>query len=113
MINIQKKLKGLCAGLALISVISISPTIANASELNLLHGWVYQQHSWYHYDFGQKETGWLKDKGKWYFLNSSGVMETGWLQVNGSWYYFNSDGSMASNITIDGYYLGSDGAWVS
>jgi hypothetical protein len=36
-------------------------------------------------------------------------MQTGWKQINGNWYYLNSDGAMASNTTVDGYYLSSNG----
>ena len=39
-------------------------------------------------------------------------MKTGWLNDNGTWYYLNADGSMAANTYVDGYYVGSNGAWV-
>jgi|GEM_PF-2160097 len=46
------------------------------------------------------------------FLKQDGYMKTGWLQdSNGKWYYLNSDGSMAHDTTVDGYTIGSDGAW--
>lgn len=32
---------------------------------------------------------------------------------NGTWYYLNTYGSMESNTVIDGYTLGSDGAWIN
>ena len=70
---------------------------------------------WYHLNnSGEMNTGWYKDSNnKWYNLDSSGAMVTGWLKDNnGKWYYLNSDGSMAANTTIDGYKLGSDGAWI-
>ena len=37
-------------------------------------------------------------------------MQTGWIKVDGKKYYLYSDGSMAVNTTINGIYLGSDGA---
>lgn len=39
-------------------------------------------------------------------------MSTGWVQDGNTWYYCNADGSMESNTTIDGYTLGSNGAWI-
>jgi glucan-binding YG repeat protein len=39
-------------------------------------------------------------------------MATGWIIDGGSWYYLNSSGVMLYNTTIDGYKLGTTGAWV-
>lgn len=61
---------------------------------------------------GTMATGWLSNGGKWYYLGSDGVMKTGWIEVSGRWYYLYYDGSMASNTSIDGYRLASDGAWI-
>ncbi|WP_297417468.1 chitobiase/beta-hexosaminidase C-terminal domain-containing protein [Clostridium sp.] len=61
---------------------------------------------------GYMETGWKFTDGKWYFLKGNGAMATGWTYVDGNWYYLYSDGSMASNTVIDGYTLGTDGAWI-
>ncbi|CAI3192164.1 hypothetical protein CNEO2_1030010 [Clostridium neonatale] len=58
------------------------------------------------------KTGWLNDNGTWYYLQSNGAMKTGWLNDNGTWYYLQSNGAMAKNTTIDGYRLGSNGAWI-
>jgi hypothetical protein len=55
-------------------------------------------------EWKNNSTGW------WYTEGSSYATE--WRQIDGKWYYFNTNGYMASNITIGGYYLGSDGAWV-
>lgn len=57
-------------------------------------------------------TGWIKTNDKWYYLEESGAMVTGWKKDNEKWYYLNLDGSMCCNTYIDGYYLGSDGAWI-
>lgn len=48
--------------------------------------------------------------GWWYTEGNS--LATGWRQIDGNWYYFYSDGYMATNTTIDGYYVNSDGVWV-
>ncbi len=61
---------------------------------------------------GVMETGWKYLDGKWYFLKDNGVMATGWQKSNGKWYYLYSDGSMASDTVVDGYTVGSDGAWI-
>lgn len=62
----------------------------------------------------QKSTsgGWEKVDGQWYYYDANGQKKTGWIQDGGQWYYLNNDGSMAKDTTIDGYTLGSNGAWV-
>lgn len=103
-------------------------TIANA-DLN--NGWINTNRGWNYYENGSIKTGWLNDGGSfyylkgdgsmatgwinanntWYYMNESGSMKTGWLNDNGVWYYLNENGAMVSNTTINGYYLGTDGAW--
>ena len=61
---------------------------------------------------GNMATGWLSNNSKWYYLGPDGAMKTGWQLVDGIWYYLDSQGVMASNITIDGYKLGANGAWI-
>ncbi len=76
-------------------------------------GWQNVGGKWYLMNSsGAMTTGWQQTGGKWYFLQSSGEMTTGWFNDNGTWYYLNSDGSMASNTYVDGYYVGSNGAWI-
>lgn len=76
-------------------------------------GWQNVGGTWYFMSTsGAMTKGWQKVGGKWYFLQSSGAMKTGWLNDNGTWYYLNADGSMAANTYVDGYYVGSNGAWV-
>ena len=58
------------------------------------------------------ETGWKLDGSTWYKLGDNGYMQTGWVNDGDAWYYCNSDGSMASKTTVNGYRLGSNGAWV-
>jgi glucan-binding YG repeat protein len=55
---------------------------------------------------------WTKDGEKWYFLKEDGSMATGWINDNEKWYYLDLSGAMLSNTNIDGYDLGSDGAWI-
>ena len=66
---------------------------------------------------GAMKTGWIYDNSNWYFLNNKsdgykGSMKTGWYQDRGKWYYSYSNGAMAHDTYINGYYLGSDGAWI-
>ena len=39
-------------------------------------------------------------------------MQTGWINDKGTWYYCNGSGAMLANTTVDGYTLGANGAWV-
>lgn len=96
--------------------------------------WVYTDNNWYFFDrsgymcsseyrFGcwlnadgswntaysngtwkSNATGWWYEDNGWYPVNQ-------WLKIDGYWYYFKGDGYMACNEYIDGYWLGSDGAW--
>jgi glucan-binding YG repeat protein len=76
-------------------------------------GWLKSGTKWYYLESGgAMKTGWLKSGTKWYYLESSGAMKTGWLYSGGKWYYLYSSGAMAYSTTINGYKLGSDGAWI-
>jgi hypothetical protein len=76
-------------------------------------GWLKDGGAWYYLKSdGIMATGWVNDNGTWYYLNSSGAMKTGWVNDNGTWYYLNASGAMLADTTVDGYTLGSDGAWI-
>jgi glucan-binding YG repeat protein len=45
-------------------------------------------------------------------MSKTSDTKAGWKQTNGVWYYLNSDGAMASNTTIEGYTVDSNGAWI-
>ena len=81
---------------------------------NMVTGWLYKDSKWYYLDnSGAKRTGWQLVGGEWYYLDSAGVMKTGWLKdLDGKWYYLKESGKMARNETINGYKLGSNGAWI-
>jgi hypothetical protein len=55
---------------------------------------------------------WKSDNQGWWYTEGNSYA-TGWRQLDRNWYYFYSDGYMASDTTIDGYYLNSDGAWTT
>lgn len=55
--------------------------------------------------WNQTDTYW------WYTENNAWV--TGWKLIDGKWYYFNSDGHMVHDTVINGFKLGSDGAWIN
>lgn len=89
----------------------------------MISGWyfdpVYQ--SWFYLlPEGSMATGWQLVDGRWYYLNPSaegtqGAMVTGWQKIGEKWYYLNPEpgaaqGAMAASTTIDGYYVGEDGA---
>lgn len=77
-------------------------------------GWVQSASSWYFLDgSGAMKTGWLKYAGAWYFFDSNGAMKKGWVSTGGKWYYLYSSGVMATNTTIGGYKLGTDGALIN
>lgn len=65
---------------------------------NLQHGW-FGWNGWYHENY------------YWNYFKD-GIVQTGWIYDNGNWYYCYSNGQMAQDTTIDGYELGSSGAWI-
>ncbi|MVX63099.1 hypothetical protein GKZ28_05225 [Clostridium chromiireducens] len=88
-------------------------TTSTSTSQKSTSGWEQVNGTWYYYDAnGQKKTGWVEDSGNWYYLNNDGSMAIGWLQYGGNWYFLGSNGVMLKNTTVNGYTLGSNGAWV-
>lgn len=79
---------------------------------------------------GIMATGWLELGGKWYWFESNGAMFhsnwkqigpqwycfdgngaalTGWQYLNNNWYYFYGSCEMATNVTIDGWWIDGNG----
>ena len=77
-------------------------------------GWVNDKGTWYYLNAeGVMQTGWAKDGNTWYYLKDNGAMATGWVKDNGTWYYLNSNGSMATGWYKVGekwYYSYASGA---
>ncbi len=94
-------------------------TTSNSPGTSVSTGGSWQQDGigwWYRrVDGSYPASCWELINGLWYYFNSSGYMQTGWILWNGLWYYCNdSTGAMLTNTyTPDGYYVNSDGVWVS
>lgn len=74
--------------------------------------WLQLGDKWYYLTFdGSMAVGWLELNDTWYYLYGDGSMETGWVQLGNDWYYMYENGAMASNVSVDGFYLGTDGRW--
>lgn len=98
-------------------------------------GWESQNGNWYYYNSSGRmaqsqwlksgtDLYWMNDDGTmavnawkeqnkhWYYLGSSGAAVSGWQEVNQKWYYFDKETHvMATEVTIDSWYVGKDGAW--
>ncbi|MEH7332814.1 N-acetylmuramoyl-L-alanine amidase [Neobacillus drentensis] len=75
-------------------------------------GWVKKGTQWFFYKDGIKQTGWLNQNGKWYFLDATGLMNTGWTRVKGLWYFLNTDGVMQTGwvkVQDKWYFLNANG----
>lgn len=80
----------------------------------MLTGWQFINGSWYYLGTdGAMKTNWQLIGGNWYYIDSQGKMQTGWFKdKDGRYYYLYTNGVMASNTKINGYKLGSNGAWI-
>ncbi len=75
---------------------------------------------WYYFDNSgyMLAERWKKlISNKWYYFNEEGAMQTGWVKYKDTWYYLDSkDGNMVSNAFVQSadkkgwYYLKSDGS---
>lgn len=92
---------------AAISIFALNTTASNAE-------WRASGSNWWYSEGNSWATRWREIDGKWYYFDSNGYMVTGWMQDSkGDWYYFYSNGMMAHDCEIDGYYLNSNGVWIS
>nr|WP_315000694.1 leucine-rich repeat protein [uncultured Oribacterium sp.] len=90
-------------------------------------GWLFYNNAWYYFEEnegseqGKMSLGWKEICGFWYYFSEevgaeNGKMRTGWQELKGKWYYLNpqagaDNGKMLFNTKVEGYPLGSDGAW--
>ena len=93
----------------------------------MLTGWLFYNNAWYYFEEkeggeqGKMSLGWKEIRGFWYYFSEevgaeNGKMRTGWQELKGKWYYLNpqagaDNGKMLFNTKVEGYPLGSDGAW--
>jgi len=77
-----KLTKAIANSLIVVSVLALNPTGASA-------------------EWNQDSNGWWNTEGN-----------VGWKEIDGKWYYFGQDGYMAHDTSVNGYTLGSDGAWI-
>ncbi len=73
--------------------------------------------NWMYYDYSGEpvKDEWIEDKGKTYYLDSSGNMKTGWVtnKDDGNQYFMGEDGAMVTNMfTPDNRFVGPDGVVV-
>lgn len=77
--------------------------------------WLKDSTGWWYCNADRSYTvsNWQYIDQCWYYFNQTGYMVTRWVNWNSKWYYCGEDGAMViSTATPDGYYVGSDGAWV-
>jgi len=83
----------------------------------LQKGWLKDGGKWYYldsiYGFMYSDDMYLMSDGKWYGFKASGEMVTGWYQFNDIWYYFKADGARAEKEWVKSgnswYYLKEGG----
>lgn len=71
-------------------------------------GWIFERGSWYyHASSGAQASGWVLDGVSWYYLTpGTGQMATGWVKDGSHWYYLNpANGKMKTGWHYE------DGAW--
>lgn len=87
-------------------------------------GWYKQDEKWRYTKDGKDATGWLLDRGTWYYLDPDGFMAAEvWRFIDNCWYYLTSSGAMARGWRLIGgkwYYfrpgtdkLGPNGSMVT
>lgn len=86
--------------------------------------WQFIDGKWYYFEpkEGSEEGSMYRDcfaeiHGQTYYFDLSGGMRTRWVSAQQSdgtvkYFYFNDQGQLQRNITVDGFRVGSDGAWV-
>ena len=100
------KLKKIIAStLVVASVLALNPVGASAS-------WKQDSNGWWNSEGSSWSIGWKEINEKWYYFDCTGYMKTGWMQDGNKWYYLYRSGDMAKDTIIDGYSVGSDGAWI-
>lgn len=81
-----------------------------------------QKQVWIYYTGEEDDQGysirltnqWKQVWDNWYYFDEEGISkQSTWAEIDGKWYYFDEYSIMLHDTTTpDGYYVGSDGAWV-
>ena len=94
----------------------MAAAVNSAASADTMAGvWIRDGKGWWYRnpDGSYTVNNWQLIENQRYFFGETGYMKTGWILWNGQWYYCGSDGAMLANTTTpDGYYVGSDGAWI-
>lgn len=117
----MKRIKGILV-LSLVFAILIPCTVYGARERMSSLDYTSQKQVWIYYTGEEDEQGysirltnqWKQVWDNWYYFDEEGVSKQNtWAEINGKWYYFDEYSIMLHDTTTpDGYYVGSDGAWV-
>lgn len=90
---------------------------SNASGSLYKNRWIDYEGGKFHLNStGRLDTNkWLTtSSGKKYYVGPTGRYYTSqWVKTGGKYYYLQSNGVMATNTTIDGFVVDSTGAWIS
>lgn len=113
--------KALAVGLV-VSLIGSFASLASPSQGMAALGSNSKYQAWAYFtgeenEFGVRvylENQWKQVWGYWYYFDETGrSLCNTWKEINGKWYYFDQWSIMQHDTTTpDGYYVGSDGAWI-
>lgn len=110
MIKRQKILTVAVTVVLLSAMLSLEAMAAKGSWRQDDKGWKVQLDD----DTGVKDT-WALIDGFYYHFNKDGYRETGWLKEHGKWYYLGGDGRMYADVSANidgiGYTFDSSGVW--
>lgn len=112
------KIKGFQCILLVICLSLIYANVAFAEGLGGIPSMTDDTHAgWYYFDENKMKikNQWKQVNDNWYYFGDDGKsIQSAWAEINGQWYYFNEMSVMLHDTTTpDGYYAGSDGAWVT
>lgn len=63
---------------------------------------------------GDYAIGWKLIDNNWYYLSDNGIMQTGWIYSDSKWYYcYPTTGAMATNTSINGDIVDTNGTWIA
>ena len=69
-------------------------------------GWYWENGTWYLYKNNTPQTGWIRDGGVRYYLQSDGSVTTGTANIDGKEYCFSSTGALCTGWISSGFNTG-------